>query len=50
MSFTGGETCRKVYKNNFYIGLTNFITGFFEWEKNYIKRMNKIILFLIVKK
>lgn len=37
MSFTGGETCSKVYKNNFYIGLTNFITGFFEWEKKVYK-------------
>lgn len=34
-SFTAGETSTRVYKNNFYINLSNFLDGFFEWcEKN----------------
>lgn len=33
MAFTSGEKCSKVYKNNFYVELYNFIDGFFEWAK-----------------
>ena len=33
MAFTSGEKCSKVYKNNFYVELYNFIDGFFEWVK-----------------
>ena len=32
-SFTGGETSTRVYKNQFYIELSNFIDGFNEWDK-----------------
>lgn len=31
MSFSAGETNTKVHKNNFYLSLSNFIDGFFEW-------------------
>ena len=31
LSFSKGERCQKVYKNQFYIDLTIFIDGFFEW-------------------
>lgn len=31
LSFTSGETCTKVHKNNFYLKLSNFLVGFFEW-------------------
>lgn len=31
MSFSRGETCSKVYKNQFYIDLSNFLDEFFEW-------------------
>lgn len=30
-AFSQGETCSKVYKNLFYIKLSNFIDGFIEW-------------------
>lgn len=32
-SFSGGERCQAVYKNQFYIDLSNFIDGFEEWLK-----------------
>lgn len=32
-SFSGGEKCQSVYKNQFYIDLSNFIDGFEEWLK-----------------
>lgn len=32
-SFSGGERCSSVYKNQFYIDLSNFIDGFEEWLK-----------------
>ena len=38
LSFSNGETCTKVYKNKFYIDLSNYIDGFVEWlarEKQY---------------
>ena len=45
MSFTSGETNTKVYKNNFYISLSNFIDAFFEWsEKLEQKDLKKIYL------
>ena len=35
-AFSAGEKCSKVYKNNFYIELSNFIDSFNEWyEKKY---------------
>lgn len=35
MAFSSGETCSKVYKNHFYIELSNFIDGFNEWVEKY---------------
>lgn len=32
LAFSSGENCSKVYKNNFYLELTNFIDAFFEWK------------------
>ena len=31
VAYSAGETCTKVYKNRFYIDLSNFIDGFNEW-------------------
>lgn len=31
LSFSRGEACSSVYKNKFYIDLSNFIDGFYEW-------------------
>lgn len=39
-SFTSGERCSSVYKNQFYIDLSNFIDGFEEW----LKQPNKEVL------
>ena len=33
MSFSRGETCSSVYRNRFYVKLSNFIDGFNEWRK-----------------
>ena len=33
MSFSRGETCSSVYRNRFYVKLSNFIDGFNEWLK-----------------
>lgn len=33
MAFSSGEKCQKVFKNNFYVQLFNFLDGFFEWAK-----------------
>ena len=33
IAYTTGETCTKVYKNRFYIDLSNFIDGFNEWKE-----------------
>lgn len=38
-SFSNGERCSSVYKNQFYIDLSNFIDGFDEW----VKKPNKEI-------
>lgn len=32
LSFSKGEQCQKVYKNQFYVDLSNFIDEFTEWE------------------
>lgn len=32
LAFSSGENCSKVYKNNFYIELSNFIDAFLEWK------------------
>ena len=32
LSFSYGEVCSKVYKNRFYLELSNFFDAFFEWE------------------
>ena len=32
MSFSRGETCSSVYRNRFYVKLSNFIDGFNEWR------------------
>lgn len=32
-AFSSGETCSSVYKNRFYIELSNFIDAFNEWDK-----------------
>lgn len=31
LAFNSGETCSKVHKNLFYVELSNYIDGFFEW-------------------
>lgn len=33
IAYTTGETCTKVYKNRFYVDLSNFIDGFNEWKE-----------------
>lgn len=40
ISYSQGETCQRVYKNAFYVDLSNFIDGFFEWL---LKTKNKEI-------
>lgn len=32
LAFSSGENCSKIYKNNFYLELSNFIDAFFEWK------------------
>lgn len=32
LAFSSGESCSKIYKNNFYLELSNFIDAFFEWK------------------
>lgn len=32
-SYSKGEICQRVYKNKFYVDLSNFIDGFFEWSE-----------------
>lgn len=42
MSYSSGEVCSKIYKNNFYVNLTIFIDGFFEWaNKQFIPEANE---------
>ncbi len=33
LAFSSGETCSKTYKCRFYVALSNFIDGFFEWSE-----------------